>query len=133
MRSTAREAVFKLLYSQLFNQNDEGLFTLLKVEGKLSEEDGVFADELYSYVKKDEDEFNEFIKANSVSFKLNRVFPADKCAMFVGMAELKNYPQTDLPIIIDEAVKLSAKYSTEKSTDFVNGILAKYAKEINRG
>ena len=49
------------------------------------------------------------------------------------MAELKNYPDTDTPIIIDEAVKLSSKYSTEKSTDFVNGILARYAKEINRG
>ena len=34
---------------------------------------------------------------------------------------------------IDEAVKLAAKFSTEKSTDFVNGILARYAKEINRG
>lgn len=133
MRSTAREVVFKFLYSQLFNQNDEGLFTLLKIDEKLSEKDGAFADELYAFVQKDIEEFNEFIKINSVSFKLNRVFLADKCSIFIGMAELKNYPNTDLPIIIDEAVKLSAKYSTEKSTDFVNGILAKYAKEINRG
>jgi transcription termination factor NusB len=48
------------------------------------------------------------------------------------MAELVSFPETDLPIIIDEAVKLCAKYSTERSTDFVNGILAKFAKTIGR-
>ena len=29
--------IIKFLYSQLFNQNDEGLFTLLKIDEKLSE------------------------------------------------------------------------------------------------
>ncbi len=41
MRSLAREAVFKYIYSRLFNQNDEGLFDVLCKE--LNQEDKSFA------------------------------------------------------------------------------------------
>ena len=44
------------------------------------------------------------------------------------MAELDNFPETDIPIVIDETVSISAKYSTEKSTDFVNGIMSEYVR-----
>jgi transcription termination factor NusB len=49
------------------------------------------------------------------------------------MAELENMTETDVPVIIDEAVKIVSKFSAEKSTDFVNGILASYAKEVRNG
>lgn len=133
MRSAARETVFKFLYSQLFNQTDGELFAHLKKEIGLNQTDCKFADELLSFIEKDKEYFLEFIQKNSLGFKINRIFSTDKCSLLIGMAEMKNYPQTDLPIIIDEAVKLASKFSTEKSTDFVNGILAKYAKELNRG
>lgn len=133
MRSAARETVFKFLYSQLFNQTDGELFARLKKEIGLNQTDCKFADELLSFIEKDKEYFLEFIQKNSFGFKINRIFSTDKCALLIGMAEMKNYPHTDLPIIIDEAVKLAAKFSTEKSTDFVNGILAKYAKELSRG
>ena len=42
------------------------------------------------------------------------------------MAEFDNFKQTPKIVIIDEAVKLAAKYSTDNSPDFVNGILATY-------
>jgi hypothetical protein len=44
MRSLARESVFKYLFSQLFNPNDEGLFTVLCKE--LNEDDKAFAKNL---------------------------------------------------------------------------------------
>lgn len=47
----------------------------------------------------------------------------------MAMAEIDNYPQTPVAVVINEAVNLVAKYSTENSTNFVNGILAKYVKE----
>ena len=48
------------------------------------------------------------------------------------MAELENFTETPVAVAIDEAVKLSVKYSTEKSPDFVNGVLAAFAKELKR-
>ena len=128
MRSKAREIVFKYLFAELFNPSDEGLFAVLLNDEQLKEEDKVFAKDLLSYCEKEKEIYIEEISALSTSFNLTRIHAADKCSIIVGMAELDNYPDTPKIVIIDEAIKLSAKYSTEKSTDFVNGILAEYAR-----
>ena len=45
--------------------------------------------------------------------------------------ELENFKNTPVAVVIDETVNIVAKFSTENSTDFVNGILAQYIKEKN--
>ena len=127
MRSLARECVFKYLFSRLFNPSDEGLFTVLCKE--LNQNDKTFAEQLLKGAIDGEEKFLNSISNLSIGFKLNRLYNADKCALILGMAELDNFPTTPTPVVIDEAVNLVAKYSTENSTDFVNGILAEYAKE----
>lgn len=131
MRSLAREAVFKFLFSQLFNQDDEGLFTVLCKE--LSEQDKLFAQELLSAVEENKQKYLEQIERLAIGYKLNRVLNADKCALLLGMAELDNFKNTPVAVVIDETVNIVAKFSTENSTDFVNGILAQYIKEKNNG
>ena len=53
MRSLAREAVFKFLFSQLFNPDDEGLFTVLCKD--LNENDCDFAKKLLDSVVSNEE------------------------------------------------------------------------------
>lgn len=127
MRSQARESVYKYLFSRLFNPSDEGLFTVLIKE--LNEKDKLFAEELLKFIDDDYSSYISKMDTIARNYSEKRILPTDKCAIIIGMAELDNYPNTDVPVIVNEAVNLSAKYSTEKSTDFVNGILAKYAKE----
>ena len=126
MRSYARECVYKYLFSKLFNDN-EGLFDVLTKD--LSDNDKSFAIKLLNSVTKNEEKYLENICSLAQGYKLERVFNADKCALLIGMAELDNFTETPTPVIIDEAVKLVSIFSTEKSTDFVNGILAQYAKD----
>ena len=128
MRSVAREIVFEYLFSRLFNQKDEGLFAVLSKN--LNTDDKVFAENLLNFVLNSEEKYAEEITNLSKNFKYDRIFAADKCAINIGMAELDNFRETPKAVVIDEAVKLAAKFSTEKSTDFVNGILAEYAKNI---
>ena len=127
MRTLAREAVFKYIFARLFNPSDEGLFAVLCKD--LNTEDQKFATELLNAVNNGEDIYAEKIEQLSIGFKLNRVYRADKCALMIGMAELDNFPNTPVAVVIDEAVNLAGKYSTENSTDFVNGILAQYSRE----
>ena len=128
MRSQARETVFKYLFSRLFNPSDEGLFTVLIKE--LNEADKAFATELLGYVISNEEKYLSEIGRLAIGYKLNRVYNADKCALMLGMAELENFRSTPKAVVIDEAVNIVAKFSTESSTDFVNGVLAEYAKEL---
>ena len=127
MRSLARESVFKYIFSRLFNPSDEGLFAVLCND--LKEEDKLFATKLLTTFLEKEQEYLDSIQELSVSFDINRIFSTDKCAILIAMAELDCYPQTPIAVVVDEAVNIVAKYSTENSTNFVNGILAKYVKE----
>ena len=127
MRSLARETVFKYLFSRLFNPSDEGLFDVLAKD--LNDLDKDFARKLLDFVIDNEQKYLDAITRLSIGYKLNRVYNADKCALIIGMAELDNFPETPIPVVIDESVNIVAKYSTENSTDFVNGVLAEYAKE----
>lgn len=126
MRSLARESVFKYIFSRLFNPSDEGLFAVLCKE--LNEEDKKFATELLSAIDNNEEKYLNNIETLSNGYTINRMHRADKCALLIGMAELDNF---DTPpfVAIDEAVNLVAKFSTESSTNFVNGILAECIKE----
>ena len=81
---------------------------------------------------KDGESYDKYFTAMSelsVGFSASRIFNADKCAIIIGMAELDKF-DTPFIVAIDEAVGLSSKYSTEKSANFVNGILANYYKSI---
>ena len=127
MRSLAREAVFKYIYSRLFNPCDEGLFDVLCKD--LNDSDKSFAKTLLDSIDNNQEKYIDAINNLANGYKINRVYNVDKCALMLGMAELDTFKETDTPIIIDETVNLVAKFSAENSTDFVNGIIAEYAKE----
>lgn len=127
MRSVARETVFQYLFSRLFNQQDEGLFDVLIKN--LNDDDKAFAEKLKNSVEENLKKYDGEIENLVNNYKVSRIFSADKCAILLGMAEIDNFPDTPKIVVIDEAVKLAAKFSTENSTDFVNGVLAEYAKD----
>ena len=124
MRSLARETVFKFIYSKLFNPDDEGLFDVLVKE--LKQDDKDFATQLKDVIELNQQKYIDIISNLATGYKYERVYKADRCALMIGMAEFDNFKDTPKIVVIDEAVKLSAKYSTESSPDFVNGLLARY-------
>ena len=127
MRTLAREIVFKYIYSRLFNPDDEGLFDVLAKE--LNEDDKKFALAIKNQIIENEQVYFDKISDLSIGFKLNRIYSADKCALLVGMAEFDLFKETPRIVIIDETVKIAAKFSTDNSPDFVNGIMATYTEE----
>ena len=54
---------------------------------------------------------------------LERVNLVDKLILRVGCTELMFVEETPHVVIIDEAIKLAQKYSTEDSPKFINGVL----------
>ena len=107
MRTLAREIVFKYVFSTLFIDSDKELFDVLKSE--LNDNDKIFASKLLDSIETNKDKFLTELDSIAVGYKVNRLYNTDKCALLVGMAELVSFSETDLPIIIDEAVKLCAK------------------------
>ena len=126
MRTLARECVYKFLFSKLFNPADEGLFSVLCKT--LDERDKKFAEELLKAATENETVILKRISELSTGYKIERIHNTDRIAILIGAAEIGRFNDTPVPVVINEAVGLSAKYSGESGAGFVNGILGEYAK-----
>lgn len=130
MRRTAREIVFKTLYSGLFNPDEDQLLNALGVEEKLSKNDMDFANKLFSTITEHRTELEDIISSLAKNYKLERIFPTDKCALLIGLCEIKYFDDVPNIVAIDEALYLCRVYSTAQSLSFVNGIFAEFKKQI---
>ena len=129
MRRDSREAVYKILYADLYCDNDADFEAEVMTEAKLSPEDKKFAEDLLSAVKEHKEEIEQIIADHAHGYKFERIFSTDKCALYIAVAEIKYFDDIPTVVSIDEALSLVRKYSTEESLNFVNGILASVKKE----
>jgi len=60
---------------------------------------------------------------------ISRLVKIDKDILRIAITELLFTQEAPIKVIVDEAVELAKKYSTEDSSSFVNGILAKVILE----
>lgn len=129
MRRDAREAVYKILYADLFYENDDEFEKETMEESSLSKDDEEFANALLAAIKEHKSELEEIIGKHARGYSFERIFSTDKCALYIAVAEIKYFDDIPTVVSIDEALSLVRKYSTEESLNFVNGILASVKKE----
>lgn len=124
MRTDAREAAFKIIFADLFGGDGEKKFrAALYRQAKLSEEESAFAERLYSAVLQHKEELSAQLSSAVTRFADYRIYPADRAALLLALAEI-NYIEDVPPVVsVSEATALARKYSTERSADFVNGVL----------
>jgi N utilization substance protein B len=63
---------------------------------------------------------------------IERLPTIDRLVLRMATFELRYHPQTPRPVVINEAVELAKKFSTEDSGRFVNGVLAAVSKQYAR-
>lgn len=126
MRSYAREVAFCKIYTYLMSGDYDGDFSQFDLE-KLTEEDLSFADALVKGVMEQKAQLDGIVAELSRSFKLHRIYRPDLAALELALFEMKNC-ETPHPVVINEAVSIAKKYSTEKSVSYVNGILAAFER-----
>ena len=69
------------------------------------------------------------IQKYSNGWDISRLVKIDKDILRIAITELLYSKGAPVKVIVDEAVELAKKYSTEDSSSFVNGILAKVIVE----
>ena len=131
MRRDSREAVYKILFAELFSgETDEEFDKLIFSEQNLNAEDIEFANSLLSKIRENKQEINDVISNFSKGYKFERLYSTDKCALIIAVCEIKYFDDIPYVVSIDEALSLVRKYSTEESLNFVNGILASLKKSL---
>lgn len=70
-------------------------------------------------------EIDGLLQENVQNWNLNRLSVTDRCVLRLAVYELLFDRQTPPAVVIDEAIELGKKFSTENSGRFINGILDK--------
>ena len=66
---------------------------------------------------------DELISASAIKWHLARLATVDKSILRLAVYQLKFCPDIPPRVVINEAIELAKKFSTEKSGSFVNGVL----------
>ncbi|MBR4270082.1 MAG: transcription antitermination factor NusB [Clostridia bacterium] len=132
-RREAREIAYKMLFSQSFgdigwDKND--IVNILDEGQKMGEKDLEFVTKILKGVSEHNSEINAIIERNLQNYRIERVFSTDIAALKLATYELK-YTDTPAQVVMNEAIDIVKKYSSEKSFSFVNSVLSKIYKEIS--
>lgn len=126
MRTTARETLFKLIYSTQFSESvvDESLKSALFNSDSLNDDDRAYCERVLGLINQNLGEILLVLDRHSISFPEHRIFPSDKAILLIALAEILYCDDIPDKVSMNEAANLASKYSSEKSASFITGILS---------
>ena len=76
---------------------------------------------------------DEMITAQADNWRLSRMAVVDRNIIRMSIYEFLHEDDTPKLVIIDEAIEIAKKFGTQKSSQFINGILDGILKKYNLG
>lgn len=97
---------------------------------KAADSTRAFANRLFEGAARDTAALDELIVKHAENWRLERLAAIDRAILRLAIYELRG---TDTPpkVILNEAVELAKKFSSEEAGAFVNGILDAVHKSLN--
>lgn len=130
-RKLARECTYKLVFEFLFNKTINKRTYEIFENSDLDESDVAYMQKAYLGVVTNYSELMDIISKYSEGFSEDRIYRTDLSALLLAIYEMKYMTDIPMSVSISEAVELVKKYSTEKSNQFVNGILSTVYKQLS--
>lgn len=131
-RKIARESVYKLVFEYLFSQKPNPRTFEILSSAELAEVDKTYMSEAYGGIIEKYDLLISEIEELSEGFSLERIFLPDLAALLLALYEMHFMPDIPHSVSIAEAVELVKRYSTDKSNQYVNGVLSSVYKKLNK-
>lgn len=124
-RRLARETVLQALYlADTSTMEAAEAFRTAGGEG-LDEDTAGFSRALLDGALERRKDLDREIQATAENWEVARMASVDRSLLRLAAYELLYCPETPVGVIIDEAVEIAKKYSSEDSSRFINGILGK--------
>ncbi len=125
-RRTARELAVQMLYQWEVGRHD--LSTVLNTFWEFRETPASgpvrsFASALTSGTVEHAAEIDQLIARQAEHWRLSRMAATDRNILRLAVYEFLYAPETPKTVIINEALEIAKKFSTEDSAKFINGVL----------
>lgn len=134
-RKSAREEVMKLVYQIIMNQSssEEALKDFYEnQENELPFEEKEYINSCVIGIQRDAEKIDKYIEEYSKGWKVNRISKVDLAIMRVSIYEMLKRQDVPNAVAVNEAIELAKKYSGEKSSSFINGILGNIIKVMDK-
>ena len=124
-RRQARERALSLLY-----EAESKDVTPAAVLAALPVEPAPFAAQVVTGVGEHLEELDKWIAGYARDWTIDRMPALDRALLRMAVFELVHRPDVPTGAVISEAVELAQRFSTEESSRFVNGMLARIAESV---
>ncbi len=123
-RRKARELALQMLYENDVSgtQPDEMFHRSADLQ-KAPPEVRDFTERLVSGTLAHRDDLDVMISKQADHWRLSRMPIVDRNILRLALFELLHEPTTPRPVVIDEALEIAKRFSTPRSSQFINGIL----------
>jgi transcription antitermination protein NusB len=131
LRRVARECALQMLFELDVGKNskDEILRTFWQMnEHPLKVRE--FADQLFIGTIRQLKEIDKVIQQHTKHWRLNRMAAVDRNVIRLAVFEFLSGGKTPETVVINEALDIARKFSTQESAQFVNGILDSIKNEL---
>lgn len=122
-RRKSRELALQLLYQHDLSKSsaDEALQLFWK-EVRVDPATREYAEFLFARTLEKLSDIDALIRRHVQHWRLERMAVVDRNILRMAVAEFL-FAETPKVVVIDESIEIARKFSTEESTEFVNGIL----------
>ena len=132
LRRTARECALQMLYEFDVGKHscDDILVTFWQMNEQ-PEKVREFANQLFRGSVERLEELDATIQRHARNWRLSRMAAVDRNILRLAVFELTSDCRTPGTVVINEALEIAKKFSTNESAQFVNGILDSIKNEIS--
>jgi N utilization substance protein B len=133
-RRRARELVLQALYESEFSDR-AALEVVDEQIGRRgpSEEGADRARDLFLKTVEKRDELDRIIRQYLENWDFERLSLIDRNILRFALAEVLYFPDVPSSVIIDEAIEIAHRYSSEEAGRLVNGLVDRAVKEFRGG
>ncbi|HXY26529.1 MAG TPA: transcription antitermination factor NusB [Candidatus Acidoferrum sp.] len=130
LRTKARAFAMQMLFQWDMSQQDPAkLEARFWKSAKAADQTRAFANQLFEGAAKEVKALDEIIAKHCENWRLERLAAIDRAILRLGIHEL-NAGDTPAKVVLNEAVDLAKKFSSEESGAFVNGVLDSVLKSL---
>jgi N utilization substance protein B len=132
LRTKSREFAMQMLFQWDMSQQDPSrLETKFWKSAKAADKTRAFANELFEGAAKEAAALDELIGKHAENWRFERLAAIDRAILRLGIHEMRG-AETPPKVVLNEAVELAKKFSSEESGAFVNGVLDAFHKSLKR-
>lgn len=131
-RRKARELALQMLFQHDMSGNGpDMIITTFEELQKSKPNTREFATKIFRGTVEHMPSIDEMIQNQAENWRLSRMAAVDRNIIRMSIYEFLHENDTPKLVIIDEAIEIAKKYGTQKSSQFINGILDGILKRYN--